>query len=99
MDKPWEQLYRLQDEALAEIQEVRQGLYLTGGTALSRGYYQHRNSDDLDFFLNDAPDFELVRDRCLAALEQAGTKRGWRQPPSEVEFRAGLESLVQKIVQ
>ena len=49
MDKPWEQLYHLQDEVLGEIREVRRGLYLTGGTALSRGYYQHRDSDDLDF--------------------------------------------------
>lgn len=78
MDNPWEPLYRLQDEVLREIQEVRAGLYLTGGTAMSRGYYQHRDSEDLDFFLNDAPDFELVRDRCLAALERAGTPRGWR---------------------
>jgi hypothetical protein len=78
MDNPWEPLYQLQDEVLGEIGEVRAGLYLTGGTALSRGYYQHRDSDDLDFFLNDAPDFELVRDRCLAALGDAATRRGWR---------------------
>lgn len=27
--------------------------YLTGGTALSRCYLNHRFSDDLDFFVND----------------------------------------------
>ena len=27
--------------------------FLTGGTALSRAYYNHRYSDDLDFFVND----------------------------------------------
>lgn len=32
--------------------------YLTGGTALSRGYFNHRYSDDLDYFVNDFPDFE-----------------------------------------
>ena len=26
--------------------------YLTGGTAISRGYFNHRYSDDLDFFMN-----------------------------------------------
>jgi hypothetical protein len=32
--------------------------YLTGGTALSRCYLHHRYSDDLDFFVNDAPSFQ-----------------------------------------
>ncbi|MDR2729728.1 MAG: nucleotidyl transferase AbiEii/AbiGii toxin family protein [Treponema sp.] len=31
--------------------------FLTGGTALSRAYYNHRYSDDLDFFLNDDSDY------------------------------------------
>ncbi|MCL2833565.1 MAG: nucleotidyl transferase AbiEii/AbiGii toxin family protein [Treponema sp.] len=36
--------------------------FLTGGTALSRGYYNHRYSDDLDFFVNDDADYaEQIR--------------------------------------
>jgi predicted nucleotidyltransferase component of viral defense system len=31
--------------------------FLTGGTALSRAYYHHRYSDDLDFFVNDDPEY------------------------------------------
>ena len=31
--------------------------FLTGGTALSRAYYNHRYSDDLDFFLNNESDY------------------------------------------
>ncbi|MCL1932001.1 MAG: nucleotidyl transferase AbiEii/AbiGii toxin family protein [Treponema sp.] len=31
--------------------------FLTGGTALSRAYYNHRYSDDLDFFVNDDADY------------------------------------------
>jgi hypothetical protein len=31
--------------------------FLTGGTALSRAYYNHRYSDDLDFFVNDDDDY------------------------------------------
>jgi len=30
---------------------------LTGGTALSRAYYKHRYSDDLDFFVNNDDDY------------------------------------------
>lgn len=35
--------------------------YLTGGTALSRCYLNHRYSDDLDLFVNDNPKF---KDQC-----------------------------------
>lgn len=31
-------------------QNIRQNFYLTGGTALAEFYFQHRTSDDLDFF-------------------------------------------------
>lgn len=31
--------------------------YLTGGTAISRAYFNHRYSDDLDFFMNANSDF------------------------------------------
>jgi len=76
MANGWEQLYGLQDWALAHLQRVQHGFYLTGGTALSRGYYHHRHSDDLDFFADDAADFQLWRDRCLKAQsKRRGSKR------------------------
>jgi hypothetical protein len=78
MPRDWPALYRLQDWVLMRLRHVSQGFYLTGGTALSRGYYEHRYSDDLDFFVNDVPDFELWRDRCLDALEQGRTAEGLR---------------------
>jgi hypothetical protein len=71
LEERWDQLYRLQDWALAQLRAAQHGFYLTGGTALSRGYYNHRYSDDLDFFADDAPDFQLWRDRCLAVLGAA----------------------------
>lgn len=49
---------------------VQGGLYLTGGTALSRGYLHHRFSDDLDLFANDDVDFRLVAARIVHALTQ-----------------------------
>ncbi|HKL87048.1 MAG TPA: nucleotidyl transferase AbiEii/AbiGii toxin family protein [Treponemataceae bacterium] len=57
-------LYLLQDEVLQTVFEEPLGYYLTGGTALSRFYLNHRYSDDLDFFCHDLvvfPDaFRLV---------------------------------------
>jgi len=44
----YKNLYPLQDIVLEAIQN--DAFYLTGGTALSRFYFQHRFSDDLDFF-------------------------------------------------
>jgi hypothetical protein len=74
MPRDWQQLYALQDRVLARLKQVEHGFHLTGGTALARGYFNHRYSEDLDLFVNDAREFELWRDRCLEALRQdAGT--------------------------
>ncbi len=62
------QLYPLQDEVLGLIGQVDTGFYLSGGTAASRGYLQHRFSDDLDFFVNDDPNFGLWADRFILRL-------------------------------
>jgi hypothetical protein len=70
MARDWQSLYALQDEVLACFKRVEQGFYLTGGTALARGYFNHRYSEDLDFFVNDSPQFGLWRDRCLDALQR-----------------------------
>lgn len=50
-------LYPLQDKILEKINFPGNNLYLTGGTALSRFYLNHRYSEDLDFFVNDDPSF------------------------------------------
>ena len=65
-----EQLYPLQDKFLSFFNTQNDGLfYLTGGTALSRFYFQHRFSDDLDFFsVREMPDF---RERVTAILNAA----------------------------
>jgi len=48
-----------------------QGLswYLTGGTALSRFYLNHRYSDDLDFFLNDDLQYKTKVETILRAFQ------------------------------
>lgn len=65
-------LYPFQDELLERINQVETGFYLTGGTAASRGYLRHRYSDDLDFFVNDEPDFGLWVERIIHALITGG---------------------------
>lgn len=67
-DYYYTQLYPLQDRVLSIVALVDTGFYLTGGTAASRGYLNHRFSDDLDFFVNDEPDFELWSQRLIHAL-------------------------------
>jgi len=64
-------LYPFQDEVLQLISQIDTGFYLTGGTAASRGYLNHRYSDDLDFFVNDESDFPLWADRVIQGLNAA----------------------------
>lgn len=46
-------LTALQSNFLREFFDRTQEFYLTGGTALSAFYLQHRLSEDLDFFTNN----------------------------------------------
>jgi hypothetical protein len=61
-------LYPLQDSVLKVFAAEGIKHYLTGGTALSRAFLHHRYSDDLDFFLNNDPDFETESDRAIDLL-------------------------------
>ena len=63
-------LYPLQDQILHRIQQVETNFYLTGGTAASRGYLNHRFSDDLDLFVSDDPSFGLWAERVIQTLTQ-----------------------------
>lgn len=54
-----ESLYPLQDKVFELARLYDQKLYLTGGTALSRFYFQHRLSEDLDFFTT-TDDLKLI---------------------------------------
>lgn len=63
-------LYPLQDEVLQLIDREKTGFYLTGGTALSRFYLNHRYSDDLDFFQNQSPSFINEAELLLKRLSE-----------------------------
>lgn len=67
-----QQLYPLQDRILSVLETLPNDFYLTGGTALSRGYLNHRYSDDLDFFVNHAPDFKTQVDSILKTFTHHG---------------------------
>jgi hypothetical protein len=64
----FEELYPLQDRVVQVLRPLGTGFYLTGGTAASRGYLNHRFSDDLDFFVSDDERFGLWVDRSIQAL-------------------------------
>jgi predicted nucleotidyltransferase component of viral defense system len=66
----YDSLYPLQDQVLGLFQQIETEFYLTGGTAASRGYLNHRFSDDLDLFVNDDPHFGLWAERLIQALLQ-----------------------------
>jgi predicted nucleotidyltransferase component of viral defense system len=67
-----ESLYPLQNGVLKAINQSGTDFFLTGGTALSRVYYHHRYSDDLDFFVNSASDYDEQLDEILDGLRQEG---------------------------
>ena len=61
-------LYPLQDKVLQVIDELQTPFYLTGGTALSRGYFGHRYSDDLDLFVNKDDKFRFYAEKIVEKL-------------------------------
>ncbi|MBE7438863.1 MAG: nucleotidyl transferase AbiEii/AbiGii toxin family protein [Spirochaetales bacterium] len=73
-----EKLYPLQDGILKVVNDCGRSLYLTGGTALSRFYLNHRYSDDLDFFSNASPGFLTDVTAVLRKVQAFCRARGFR---------------------
>ena len=65
-----EKLYPLQDGVLNILSRSGTNFFLTGGTALSRGYYNHRYSDDLDFFLDNSQTYNDQVNEALDRLKE-----------------------------
>jgi predicted nucleotidyltransferase component of viral defense system len=57
------------------VRKLNTPFYLTGGTALSRHYFNHRFSNDLDLFVNDEPSYDRHISQIFQALEK-GQKSG-----------------------
>jgi hypothetical protein len=64
-------LYPLQDRVFEIASVYQTQLYLTGGTALSRFFYQHRLSEDLDFF-TITDDLKAIATDLATRLQQQG---------------------------
>ena len=75
-------LYPLQDRVFQVLKALHTPFYLTGGTALSRGYYNHRYSDDLDFFVNQLDVIKWIPG----------------QAPSPRLFRTDIETIIQQLL-
>ncbi|MDO8970357.1 MAG: nucleotidyl transferase AbiEii/AbiGii toxin family protein, partial [Saprospiraceae bacterium] len=86
------QLYPFQDQVLCVFSAVDTEFHLTGGTALSRVYLNHRFSDDLDFFVNDDPHFSLWADRIIQGLSRSAE---WNSRVIQREERYILLNLEQ----
>jgi hypothetical protein len=84
-------LYPFQDRVIQAINQADTGFYLTGGTAASRGYLQHRFSDDLDYFVNDDNRFGLWVERIIQMLN-----REWKCEVLMKEERFARLNLDQK---
>ena len=61
-------LYPFQNRVFQLLNRIDTEFYLTDGTAASRGYLNHRFSDDLDFFVNDDDRFSLWVERLIQSL-------------------------------
>ncbi|MGA2489641.1 MAG: nucleotidyl transferase AbiEii/AbiGii toxin family protein [Anaerolineales bacterium] len=77
-------LYPFQDRVLKEIRLADTAFYLTGGTAASRGYLNHRFSDDLDLFVNDDDHFGLWAERIIQSLAR---EEAWKVSVDQKEER------------
>ncbi|MBM4456759.1 MAG: nucleotidyl transferase AbiEii/AbiGii toxin family protein [Chloroflexi bacterium] len=62
------QLYPLQNRVFDVARLYRDALYLTGGTALARFFFEHRLSEDLDFF-TIGDDLRYIATDLIARLE------------------------------
>lgn len=93
-----ENLYPLQDGVLRILARAFAPSYegapfLTGGTALSRRYFDHRYSDDLDLFFQDYPDYAVSVEIVLRALTSAGMDL---EPGSTVRIESFSQVVVVK---
>ncbi len=86
-----ESLYPFQDRVLKILKDCGLPFYLTGGTAVSRGYLNHRYSDDLDLFVNNDKDFQTHVETAIKAFEGDGLSLDFAESSSISFTRIFLE--------
>jgi predicted nucleotidyltransferase component of viral defense system len=95
----YNELYKFQNKVLLEIGKLDSPFYLTGGTALSRFYLNHRWSDDLDFFVNGIDSFAKWIERFIQTLKVEFQHQSSNDLFTEDYFRCFLsdQNLVLKL--
>jgi hypothetical protein len=88
----YQSLYHLQDSVLQQVFAVPGTFYLTGGTVLSRFCFQHRYSDDLDFFTHEVSSFGFE----VREIIQRISRLGFSEIKQAVDSRDFKRILVQK---
>lgn len=67
-------LYPLQDKVFELLTALPVDFYITGGSALSRAWLNHRYSDDLDFFLNGSGNFKIQTETVIGKMPELNLK-------------------------
>lgn len=67
----YKRLYLLQDKILQIVFQEYTEFYLTGGTCLSRFYFEKRFSNDLDFFTNSSHTFAYSAREIISRITQS----------------------------
>ncbi|HPC35537.1 MAG TPA: nucleotidyl transferase AbiEii/AbiGii toxin family protein [Candidatus Marinimicrobia bacterium] len=77
------------------INALNTPFFLTGGTALSRHYFNHRYSDDLDLFVNDDKSYSQLIDRILTTLDDPKYRMDFRLDKANLKK---LENYTQVLI-
>ncbi len=95
----YKQLYYLQTKVLQLFNTINGPFYLTGGTALGRFYLNHRFSADLDFFVNNHPEFKKAVEPYEYAIRTNSSlqKEGSLVTDEFVRFLILLDNVTLKI--
>lgn len=89
-------LYPEQDRVLNILKNCELPFYLTGGTAVSRGYLNHRYSDDLDLFVNNDAFFQKHIKKAITSLEKAVSEiSAEKLKISNTRFTKYIEMLIE----
>ena len=86
-------VYKIQDKVLDTVFSLEHDFYLTGGTCLSRYYWEKRYSDDLDFFANSSSLFGINTRKITDSLKTEFTVK------EEVESKDFARLIVNNLLQ
>jgi hypothetical protein len=89
-------LYPFQDKIFEIIDRLNVNIYLTGGTALSRFYLNHRYSDDLGFFTNRSKTFIVETELIISKIKEIADVEIIRKTSDFIRTNAKKDNVVLK---